>query len=195
MKPLFYISLFLFIATCFGQQASMINKELKLNDSLVYSSEIRVYKFLALTEKAEVFQMFDKGSNEWEVNIYSYSKSLNQITKIDNFKFPKATIGTLKAKEAHLIWLNILLCNVDHLPSMDKIDYKLSNKRIESGELVIERSKILDSCSYEVYFRNNKIRNHFSFSNAEAYLALYPAVDELILYNKLLLVLKNEFSF
>ena len=195
MKPLFSISLFLFIATCFGQQASMINKELKLNDSLVYSSEIRVYKFLALTEKAEVFQMFDKGSNEWEVNIYSYSKSLNQITKIDNFKFPKATIRTLKAKEPHLIWLNILLCNVDYLPSMDKIDYKLSNKRIESGELVIERPKILDGCSYEVYFRNNKIRNHFSFSNAEAYLELYPAIDELILYNKLLLVLKNEFRF
>jgi hypothetical protein len=195
LKSLFSISFFLFIASCFSQQVSMINKELELNDSLVYSREIRVYKFLNLTEKAEVFQMFDKGYNDWEVYIYSFSKTLNQITKIDNFKFPKATNGSLKAKEPHLIWLNILLCNVDYLPSMDKIDYKLSNKRIESGELVMERSKILDGCSYEVFFRNNKIRNHFSFSNAEAYLEQYPDVDELILYNKLLLVLKNEFSF
>jgi hypothetical protein len=146
----------------------------------------------------EIFRMYDEGNNNWVVIIYSYSKTLSQVTKIDKLGFPKEKIGKLKSQDANLIWLNLLLTNVEFLPDMESIEYKLSTPFIdlEKGEKVFTRKKVLvtDGAGYHVYIKNGKIKNDFSFYNPETYLKYYPKVDELIAYNELLSIIKKEFN-
>ena len=53
---------------------------------------------------------------------------------------------------------------------------------------------VMDGQSYFVNFRNLKKTNNFFFSNPETYLSNYSDVDELISYNQILKIIKNEFN-
>ena len=190
--------MFLTLFNCFGQEVSEINKVLEIPDTLEFQKEIRIYKDYSTTTRTTVFRMYDEGKNNWKVTIYYYLANLKQCTKINQIQFPKENIGKLKPKDANLIWLNILLSNVEFLPSMESIKYKFGNPYLDwdMGEQVIVKKKMLaiDGSGYQVYVKNGKIRNYFSFDNPESYLKNYPTVDELISYNKLLSVIKKEFN-
>lgn len=184
---------------CFGQEVSEINKVLEIPDTLEYQQEIRIYKDCLITNRIDIIRMFRNNNNEWIVTKFYYSKDFKDITKIEGILFPKENIGKVKPKNAHLIWLNLLLCNVEYLPSQRNIDYKLKTAKIvsEGGEFGISKNnkKAIDGESYKVFIKNGNIQNEFSFDNPSFYLKFYPAVDELISYNELLSVLENEFSF
>lgn len=81
---------------------------------------------------------------------------------------------------------------------MESIEYKLNTPYIDldKGENQINRKKVLitDGIGYQVYIKNGKIKNNFSFYNPETYLKYYPAVDELIAYNELLSIINKEFE-
>lgn len=190
--------MFLTLLNCFGQEVSEINKVLEIPDTLELQKEIRIYKDYSILNTVEIFRMYDEGKDKWNVQFFSYSKNNNVVTKIDVRTFPKENIGKLQPKDANLIWLNILLSNVEFLPSIENIKYKLNTPYLdlENGEPTIAKKKIhvLDGTGYQVYVKNGKIRNHFSFDNPESYLKYYPTVDELISYNKLLSVIKKEFN-
>lgn len=123
------IFLFLFLSTfnCFGQDISGINKELNLPDSLGFEKEIRIYKDYSNLTGLDIFRMYDNGKNDWTVVIYHYNKEFKSVTKIEEVKFPKENIGNLKPKDAHTIWLNFLLSDIEYLPNLKDIDYKLKN--------------------------------------------------------------------
>jgi len=195
----YFIFFFLIISKCFGQDFSEINKILELSDSIENQKEIRIYKDYSIGNRIVVFRMFNDKTNEWIVQKFFYQKDLKSVTKIDQSSFPKKNIGKLKPVNADLIWLKILITNVEFLPSINSIKYKLGKAEIVSdmGELGISTHKkhILDGIGYKVYVRNGKSKNNFSFDNPEAYLKEYPTVDELISYNELLSVLEKEFSF
>lgn len=194
----FFTFLFLTIFKCFGQDVSEINKVLELSDSLSFDREIRIYKNYSTTNGMEIFRMYDQGKNNWKVIIYSYLTDLKQCTKIEQIEFPKDNLGKLKAKDANLIWLHILMSDVEFLPNIKDINYKFKKDSIEfeDGEygLVKKKVYVLDGKNYIVFIRNRKIKNSFIFDNPADYLKHYPNVDELISYNQLLSVIKKEFN-
>ena len=194
----YFIFLFLALSNCFGQEVYEINKVLEIPDTLEFQKEIRIYKDYSISNTVEIFRMYDEGKDKWKVLIFSYSKNNKAVTKIDVITFPKENIGKLKPKDANLIWLNILLSNVEFLPSIDNIKYKLNTPYIDSekGEQVIAKKMILvlDGKDYQVYIKNGNIKNSFSFNNPETYLKYYPNVDELISYSQLLSTIKKEFN-
>lgn len=194
----FFIFFFLTVVKCFGQDISEINKSLELSDTLKFETEIRIYKDYSITDRIEVFRMYDEGKSNWTVSIYFYSKNLKQVTKIDEIKFPKENVGKLKPKDANLIWLHILMSDVEFLPNIKDINYKFKKDSIEfeDGEYGIVKKKVyvLDGENYVVFIRNRKIKNSFTFDNPTSYLKHYPTVDELISYNQLLSVIKKEFN-
>ncbi len=183
---------------CFGQEVSEINKVLEISDTLEYQQEIRIYKN-SIDSKNVILRMFKNDKSEWIVYIFWYSKNFNTVTKIDQISFPKESVGKLKPVNADLIWLNLILCNVEYVPSQKEIDYKITTAKIvsEDGEFGISKNKkhAIDGESYRVFVRNGSIKNEFSFENPTFYLKHYPKVDELILYNELLSVLEKEFHF
>ncbi|QBN19470.1 hypothetical protein [Flavobacterium nackdongense] len=194
----YFISLFLTLFNCFGQEVSEINKVLEIPDTLEFQKEIRIYKDYSISNTVEIFRMYDEGKNNWKVTIYYYSKNLKQVTKINQIQFPKENIGKLKPKDANLIWLNLLLLDLEFLPDLKEINYKLklSSIKFEDGEYVTIKNikTVVDGDSYEVFIKNGSIENSFSFNNPETYLKYYPNVDELISYNQLLSTIKKEFN-
>jgi hypothetical protein len=198
MRFLLFLIILLFSFTIEAQEISEINKVLKIPDVLDYENEIRIYKDYSITNGMEIFRMYNEGKDNWIVCIFSFSKTNKTITKIDQIKFPKENIEKLKPKDANLIWLNLLITNAEFLPNMESVQYKLSTPFIDSEkeEKVMIRKKVLvtDGAGYQVYIKNGKIRNNFSFYNPEKYLKYYPTVDELIAYNELLSVIKKEFN-
>lgn len=194
----YFIFLFLTLFNCFGQDVSKINKVLEIPDTLEFQKEIRIYKDYSISNTVEIFRMYDEGKNNWIVFKYFYLKNSKQITKIDKIEFPKENMGKLKAKDANLIWLNLLMSDIEFLPSIEEINYKFKKDSIEfeDGEYGIVKKKVLvlDGKSYQVYVKNGKIRNNFSFDNPETYLKNHPNVDELISYNQLLSTIKKEFN-
>ncbi|UPZ16500.1 hypothetical protein [Flavobacterium humidisoli] len=181
-----------------SQEASEINKILEIPNTLEYKQEIRIYKD-SIGNKTVVLRIFKDQINEWIAQKFWYSKNIKSVTKIDEIRFPKESIGKLKPKDPELIWLNLLITNVEFLPNMEAIRYKFGKPKIDSdrGEQVTSRTKkhVLDGVGYKVYVRNGKNTNSFSFDNPKTYLGYYPTVDELISYNELLSVLEKEFSF
>jgi hypothetical protein len=198
MKVFLLSIILLFSFQIKAQNISEINKVLEIPDTLEFEKEIRIYKDYSITDGMEIFRMYDEGKNNWIVTIFYYSKTLKQVTKINEIRFPKENIGKLKPKDGNLIWLNLLLTNVEFLPSMTSIEYKFEKPfiDIEKGEQIIVKKKflVIDGVGYQVYVKNGKLKNSFSFHNPETYLKRYPKVDELISYNELLSILKEEFS-
>jgi len=198
MKLFLFSIILIFSLNIEAQEISEINKVLEIPDTLEFEKEIRIYKDYSITNRMEIFRMYDEGKDNWIVYIFSFSKANKTVTKIDQIKFPKENIGELKPKDANLIWLNLLITNAEFLPNMESVQYKLSTPFIDSEkeEQVINQKKVLvtDGAGYQVYIKNGKIRNNFSFFNPETYLKYYPTVDELIAYNELLSVIKKEFN-
>ncbi len=198
MVKYYFIFLFFTLFNCFGQEVYEINKVLEIPDTLEFQKEIRIYKDYAISNTIEIFRMYDEGKDNWKVQIFSYSKNNKAVTKIDVITFPKENIGKLKPKDAYLIWLNLLLLDLEFLPDLKEINYKLKSSSIkfEDGEYVTIKNikTVTDGESYKVFIKNGSIENSFSFDNPESYLKYYPTVDELISYNKLLSIIKKEFN-
>lgn len=194
----YLVFIFFTIFNCFSQEVSEISKALEIPDTLEHQQEIRVFKD-SFGSKTEILRLFKDQTNEWVAQKFWYSKNIKSVTKIDEIRFPKESIGKLKPKDPELIWLNLLITNIEFLPNMEAIRYKFGKPKIDldRDELVISRIKkhVLDGVGYKVYVRNGKIRNSFNFDNPKTYLKYYPTVDELISYNELLSVIEKEFSF
>ncbi|WP_433779460.1 hypothetical protein [Flavobacterium anhuiense] len=194
----YLVFIFFTIFNCFSQEVSEINKVLEIPNTLEHQQEIRIYKD-PFTSKTEILRLFKDQTNEWIAQKFWFSKNIKSVTEIDEIRFPKESIGKLKPKDPELIWLNLLITNVEFLPNMEAIRYKFGKPKIDldRGEQVISRIKkqVLDGVEYKVYVRNGKTKNSFYFDNPKTYLKYYPTVDELISYNELLSVLEKEFSF
>ena len=193
MKGTFLTILLIFFSQLFGQNISEINKAINISDSLT-NEEIRVYKSFEGTNGSEVFRMYKIDRNNWTVELYKYFKSIDNNHK-SKFEMSKLTSKT----DLNLVWLYILACDVEFLPNIKDIDYKLKGKAeivLDRGEYYLSNRKIkpLDGNGYKAFFKDIKKKNNFDFRNFDSYLEEYPDVDELDSYSKLVNVIQKEFG-
>lgn len=194
MKKKFFALVLLFVSSILlGQEkVSEINAILQIPDSLTNESEIRIYKRYEITNGTDVLRLFRK-NKKWEAELYHYYHPLN---KNDKPKFEKEKLTASSNNE--LVWLKILISNVEFLPKWESFDYKLETQKIviEGGEYLfsVTKSAISDGETYNVFFRSYSKTNDFTYSNPESYLITYPGIDELEMFSKVLIIIREEFG-
>ena len=194
MKKLFILIIILSNSTIFGQNLTQIDKNIGLADSLTYNKEIRIYRTSGMNNHMGIFRMYQDSKEKWKAEfIDHYAEVPNQAElKIEKRK--------LKSKsKMNLVWLEIQKTNIQDLPNMTDIEWKLKKEPViheMDGEKVLswKQTSILDGLGYDVHFRGGKFFNRVYYSNPESYLRIYENVDELIYFSELLNLLRTEFG-
>ena len=99
----------------------------------------------------------------------------------------------------NLVWLNIARTNIQDLPNMIDINWKLKNNptiQVINGEeqLSWRSTSILDGEGYNVQFKWGDKSNRINYSNPESYSILYPGVDELEYFMEFINLIRTEFE-
>lgn len=190
MRKIYFIVLLLACKFAFSQSTNQI---INIPDSLTNEKEIRIYKFVAITNYSELFRIYQTKDKNWNVEFFKCYRAVNEKEKN---RFEKIQVA-LKT-DFDLLWLKIINTDIENLADWDQIKYKLKKKgeiTIERGEYNLnwEKLKVMDGQYYEAKIRNGNKLNTVSYSNPEIYLEHYPEVDELNSFVELLNLLKSEF--
>ncbi len=194
MKNILITFFILISISLFAQDVTEINKQLKIQDSLTFEKEIRIYRGFGITNLTEIFRMYQDESNDWKVENYRLYQSF------ENSKKSKIDKTELTAKSnLEFIWASLLQTNVSELPNMSDIRYKMQRRgKVEliDGEYqpINEKVFITDGIGYVVKIRDSKKLNQIYYGNPESYLKHYSEIDELIYFSELLALIKNEFD-
>lgn len=194
MRNIKILILFLFSIGISAQNITEINSDLKLSDSLTYKTEIRIYQGGGLNNYSSLFRMYKGKTDKWTAEFYQhYAKVIGQ-TKL---RIEKQTLKS--ENEMEYVWNSILRTNVEFLPNMSDIKYKMrerGNVELVDGEyqLMWKSKQIMDGIGYKAQIKTEKKSNDVDYGNPESYLKYYPEVDELIYFNELLDIIKNEFE-
>ena len=193
MKKLLIIVLIFSSSILIAQELTEINKNLELPDSLLNGNEIRIYKGFGIHNHTGIFRMYQHKSKKWKAEFYDHYASVPNTAEL------KIEQHKLKPKnKMELVWLNVLKTNIQDLPNMAVIEWKLKNPEIviDMGEEVLswQKTSILDGNSYVVLVKNGNRFKKIAYSNPESYLKIYENVDELIYFNELLNLVKTEFG-
>ncbi|MEN9337652.1 MAG: hypothetical protein RLZZ500_2639 [Bacteroidota bacterium] len=176
MKKFFFLFLALISITSHSQEYKEIDKILGLDETLKNKSEIRIYKRIEITNYRSVFVMsYDSINKNYKINCYEIY--LGEPNKIVNIEVDKS-------KDTELLWLNILISNIQYIPEkMEYFKYKLEMKTLvnEEGEYFIQKSllTIVDGVSYVIRIKTPNENKTIIYSNPESYLRKFPEVDEL----------------
>jgi len=194
MKNIQILLIFLFSIGISAQNTSGINSDLKLSDSLNLDSEIRIYAGGGITNYSSLFRMFKDESKKWTAEFYQHYAKVQGQAELRTEK------RTLKSEnDMEFVWNSILRTNVEFLPNMSEIKYKMrerGNVELVDGEyqLMWKSKQIMDGIGYRVQIRTENTSNELDYGNPESYLKYYPDVDELIYFNELLSLIRNEFG-
>jgi hypothetical protein len=189
------ILIILFISiNIYAQNISRINAHLEISDSLNFDSEIRIYASGGLTNYSSLFRMYKDKSERWKVEFYEHYAQVNHLSK---FRTEKHSLKS--ENDIEFVWNSILRTNVQHLPNMSEIKYKMKkrgNVELVNGEYRLKwiAKEIMDGVGYKVQITANKKFHEVDFENPESYLKHYPDVDELVYFNELLDLIKSEFG-
>ncbi|GAA4073277.1 hypothetical protein GCM10022389_18490 [Flavobacterium cheonanense] len=191
MRKIYFILLLFASKFAFSQSTNQI---INIPDSLTNQKEIRIYKFVSITNYSELFRIYQTTDKNWNIEFFKCYRAVNEKEK-SRFEKIQVTVKT----DFNLLWLKILNTEIENLADWDKIKYKLKKKgeiTIESGEygLTWEKISVIDGKYYDVIIRNGNKSNTVSYSNPETYFEHYPEVDELNSFIELLNLLKGEFD-
>ncbi|MBW7676403.1 hypothetical protein [Chryseobacterium chendengshani] len=191
-----FFALLLQFCFLFGQDSLKYDKILKIENLKFKNNEIRVYKKYQTSTGLELFRFYQDEKENWKAEFFeTVAYGNNNDIKI---RTRKSKLNSFKNFE--LIWAEILDTNVMYLPKWETFQYKLKkinkNYLIEDGEIYSSTTiiSILDSESFYVKIKNSSRENEINYSNPESYLKKYPDVDELISFQELLHLIRNEFK-
>src|SRR5690606_6007271 len=194
---LFYILFIIHISLLFSQEIQKFDSILKIENLKLHSKESRVYKDYSTSTGLELFRMYydenDKINTEFYYTVARKSESGETTIRVRNKK-----LNSFKNPE--WIWLELIYSDILNIPDFDEIRYKLKPKAKvlldEEGELVVETIETypLDGVSFYIQIRNNEITKDIEYPNPESYLNQFPEVDELIIFNDFLNIIKEEFK-
>ncbi|NMH88103.1 hypothetical protein [Flavivirga algicola] len=196
------MKILLIILTCvisnsimLGQSLAEINESCGLSDSLTNTEEIRVYKKMSF-RGTDVFRMYLNDSGIWMTDFFEVRKKRPKSKKYRNKK--RELNAKIKLKT---IWWEILKTNIEGLPDMSKIRWKLKKRT----EVVVNKKgdKILtwggfigvnDGESYVVQLNFENTSKKIKYYNPYVYLRHHSDIDELIYFTKMIDIIKNEFN-
>lgn len=194
MRCTLLLILILLCTNVSAQNVSRINADFNISDSLTMNSEIRIYTVGGITNYSSLFRMYKNNSNIWTSEFYEhYAKVVGQ-TELST------EMQTLKSKnDMEFVWNCILRTNVEYLPNMSEIKYKMRERgKVElvdgDYQLMWKSKQIMDGIGYKVQIKTKLGFNEISYENPESYLKHYPEVDELVYFNELLGLIKSEFN-
>jgi len=182
----------------FAQEVQEFDTILKIENLEFHPKEIRVYKDFSTSTGLELFRMYydenDKINTEFYYTVAGKTESGKIKIRVRNKK-----LNSFKNPE--YIWLELIYSKIIHLPDFDEIRYKLTPKPEiilnEEGELVtvkIRPAMFLDGEIYFVQIKNDGIIKSLEYPSPESYLGKFPDMDELIIFNDFLNIIKEEFK-
>jgi len=194
MKRIFTILLLALFSKLSSQTILEINKGLSISDSLSYQKEIRIYKRYSITNASEIFRIFLTDDKVWKVELYKY---YNAVDKNDKSRFELQSLKT--NTNLRLVWLYFLETNIEVLPSIEQIRYKLRGKaeyELYNGEYEVSHREVrpLDGIGYEAFVKDGNYKHHVEFGNYDSYLRHYPNIDELNFYSEIISIIQKEFN-
>jgi ABC-type Fe3+/spermidine/putrescine transport system ATPase subunit len=194
MKNIQILIIFLFSIGISAQNISGINSDLKLSDSLKMESEIRIYAGGGITNYSSLFRMYKDKTNKWTAEFYEH------YAKVDGQTELRTERRTVESKnDMEFVWNGMLRTNIESLPNMSEIKYKMRERgkvELVDGEyqLMWKSKQIMDGIGYKVQIKTELTSNEIDYDNPESYLKHYSEVDELVFFNELLSLVKNEFN-
>ena len=201
MRNIQVLIIFLFFNGISAQNLTEINLDLKLSDSLIYETEIRIYQGEGITNYSSLFRMFKDKSGKWIVKFYEHYAEVDGIAEL---RIEKRTLES--ENDMEFIFQNLIRSHILDLPNQNEIDWKLTTRgnvekqeRIQRGKTIEEYDfknetiLITDGEGFKVQAKAFNKFNEFEYSNPDSYLRHYPKIDELIYMNEILNILRTEF--
>lgn len=185
-----------------AQNWSVINKDLKIADTLTYPTEIRIYQGGGITNYNSLFRMYEDRSGNWTAEFYEHWSRVEGVATLET----KKAILTSKS-EMEYVYFNLSRSYIFDLPSRNDIQWKLAQRgeikkveRIKRGKIIKEYEMLskhvmpLDGTVYSFQVKSPYKVNEFEFGNPEIYRELYPEIDEPKYVCELLEIIRNEFK-
>lgn len=173
------------------------DKILKLENLKFNDNEIRIYKDYQTSTGLELFRFYKDNNKNWKAEFYNIVASKNNKNETI-IRTRTSKLNSLKNLE--MIWLQIFDTQIIHLPKWETFQYKLKTVKkeyqIEDGELLSSTSQItvLDGVSFYVKIKIGEKENEIMYYNPKSYLEAYPNVDELLSFQELLNLIRDEFN-
>lgn len=195
---LFSIFFASFFSLLSAQEVRKFDTILKIENLELHPKEIRVYKNYSTSTGLELFRMFCDENDK--INSEFYYTVANKTESSDlKMRIRKKKLNSFKNPE--FIWLELIYSKIIQLPEFDQIRYKMTSKpRVvldEEGEIgaeIVNPAIFLDGHTYYVQIIMNERHNNLEYPNPENYLKKYPDLDELIIFNDFLSIIKEEFK-
>ena len=173
------ITLFLLCNISLGQEFHNFNNQNSISDSLEFENEIRIYKVGNYqTNCTELVRIYEN-KRDWQIDYFKCNKKLTLLIN------------------SQRIFYKILQNHPFHIPDQKDIEWKLKKiigleKNIEGNYQILVEKKLLPDHGYSYFFFVNRHGqyNQFKYYCPEILLQNYPEVDELILVNNILNVIK-----
>jgi len=180
----------------FAQNLTEINKSCNLNEVLKSPEEIRIYKTMSF-KGTDVFRMYLSNSGVWKVDFFEIRK---KHLKSKKYKLDRYNELNFK-KKLKTIWWNILKTNIEGLPDMSKIKWKLKERKEvvvnKKGDKILTWGNFIDVNDGEKYIVQLNYENtskKIEYSNPYIYLEHHPDIDELIYFTQMIDIIKKEFK-
>ena len=191
MKSVFVIISFLFVNFIFCQ--SFLNKFPTVQEIEKNKKYLFINKFTDGADKQSVFVLYLGINDEWVAKLYTHTFDVQNnepkyLSKVDNLIY----------KDFGNLWLNILMTDVEYLPTFDKIEYKIGVKKIINNYGIYDIVKTVDfvdhDTCYAINYKDGTKRNDIEYCDFYTNFKYNPDIDELISVQKLIKLLEEEFK-
>lgn len=173
------ITLFLLCNISLGQKFHNFNNQNSISDSLVFENEIRIYRVGNYQSNCTELVRVYENKRDWQIDYYKCNKKLTLLI------------------DSQRVFYEILQNHPLHIPDQKDIDWKLKKiigleKNIEGNYQILMDKKLPPNHGHSYYFFVNRHGqyNQFKYYCPEILFKNYPEVDELILVNNILNVIK-----
>ena len=205
MKKNLLVSLLLiYILPAFSQDISKMNADLKLSDSLVHITEIRIYQDHQITNYSSLLRLYEKDKKQWVGEFYEHFNAVPS----SGVKLRMTQKKITPKSDFEFIATSLKRSGILDLPSFDEIRWKFKIRgEIEKVEEKGSRGRTdsyytytsqfggpSDGESFFVQVKYGGKTNEFSFSNPDSYLKKYPEVDELNYIHEIMELIREEFE-
>lgn len=177
-KLLCVLHIFLF-SIFLGQEFHNFNNQNSISDSLEFENEIRIYRVGNYQSNCTELVRVYENKRDWQIDYYKCNKKLTLLI------------------DSQRIFYEILQNHPLHIPDQKDIDWKLKKiigleKNIEGNYQILMDKKLPPNHGHSYFFlvNRNGQYNQFKYYCPEILLPNYPEVDELILVNNILNVIR-----